>query len=345
MQQLVFVAAGRIEFQEHAAPTLGGEGEALVRPLAVARCDLDTVIARGLAPIAGPFPLGHECVGDVVQIGAGVRSVRVGDRVIVPFQISCGACSRCVSGKTGSCTAVPKGSAYGLGPFGGGDAYGGAIADVVRVPFADAMLVSLARDLDPVAAAALGDNAIDGFRTVAGPLANEPHARVLVAGGGAASVGLYAVAAARALGAAEVVYVDPSEKRAEIAARLGAKTVLDKWSPSLRVGLFPITVDATADQAGLRFVLASTDAGGTCTSVGIYFADVALPLLQMYQRGIRFITGRVDARRDLPAAAALFAAGKLDLGSVATTVVPWADAAKAWTESTPKLVLRRDNLQ
>ncbi len=341
MQELTFVEAGKVEFREAPEPRLEGDGEALVRPLAVARCDLDFVFARGKAPLAGPFALGHECVAEVLAVGDRVTSVRPGDRVVVPFQISCGACDRCRRGQTGSCRAVPKLAAYGLGPVAGGGAFGGALSDVLRVPYADAMLVPLPPSLDPAAAAALGDNAIDGFRTVAPALAREPGAGVLVAGGGAPSVGLYAVAAARALGAGEVVYVDPSEERARVAEALGARAVRAKCEPSLRVGRFPVVVDATGREEGLRFALASTDVWGDCTSVGVYFRDVPMPLFDLYNRGIRFATGRVDARRDLPAALAAATAGAFDIGAVATTVVGWQEAADAWTEPAIKLVVRR----
>lgn len=341
MQELTFVDAGKIEWREAKAPSLQGAGEALVRPLAVSRCDLDWVIARGKAPVAGPFPLGHECVGEVIAVGDGVKKVRPGDRVIVPFQISCGTCARCVKGLTGSCTSVPKLAAYGLGPLGGGTTFGGSLSDMIRVPYADAMLVRLPEGLDPVAAAALGDNAVDGFRTVAGPLAREPGASVLIAGGGAPSIALYAVAAARALGAGEVVYVDPSDERAALAEKLGARAVRAKCEPTLRIGRFPITVDATGREEGLRFALGSTDVWGECTSIGIYFGDVALPLFELYTRGIHFITGRVDVRRDLPATLDAVAEHALDLATVATTVVTWDDAAAAWTEPATKLIIRR----
>jgi threonine dehydrogenase-like Zn-dependent dehydrogenase len=340
MQELTFIAPGRVEWREKLAPRITGPGQALVRPLAVSRCDLDFIFATGRAPIEGPFGLGHETVAEVVDVSEDVRGVAVGDRAIVPFQISCGSCAACKRGRTGSCSSVPKLAAYGLGPLFGGD-YGGALCDLLHVPFADAMLVRIERSVDPVAAAALGDNAVDGYRTVAEPLAREPGAAVLVAGGGAPSVALYAVAAARALGVKEVVYVDPSEARGSIAGKLGARVVQAKAEPGLRVGRFPITVDATSREEGLRFCLASTAAWGECTSVGIYLSDVALPLLDMYTRGVRFITGRADARRDLPGALALFAAGRFDLEQVASRVVPWAEAPSAWLEPAPKLIVRR----
>ena len=337
MRALTLAGPGRIEVRDVPEPHIEEAGQALVRPVAVARCDLDLAFVRGAAPMAAPFALGHECIADVVEVGSGVRAVRPGDRVVVPFQISCGACRRCARGQTGSCEAVPRMASYGLAGMTGAE-YGGALSDLLRVPYADAMLVPLPAGVDPVAAAALGDNAIDGFRTVHEALAREPGASVLVAGGGAVSVGLYAVAAARALGASEVVYVDPSARNGAIAAGLGARVIAEPPAAGLRAGRFPITVDATSRPDGLRFCLASTDAGGTCTSVGIYFADVPLPMLDMYTRGVRFVTGRIDARRDLPAALAL---PGFDLAAVVSTVVDWDDAAAAWGEPAPKLVVRR----
>ncbi len=340
MRELTFVEPGKIEFREKPEPKLEADVQALVRPLVVARCDLDFVFARGRAPVAGPFALGHECIAEVIAVGDRVRTVVPGERVIVPFQISCGDCDRCRRGHTGSCRAVPKLAAYGLAPLSQVE-YGGAVSDVLRVPFADAMLVKLPPGVDPIAAAALGDNAIDGFRTVHEPLARERGSSVLIASGGAPSIGLYAVAAARALGASEVVYVDPSPERATLAEKLGARVVREKVGPELRVGRFPITVDCTGREEGLRFCIGSTDAEGTCTSVGIYFGDVPLPLLDMYTRGVTFITGRINARRDIPLALGLLAKGELDLGTVATTVVDWDTAPTAWAEPAPKLVVRR----
>jgi alcohol dehydrogenase len=337
---LTFVEPRQIEFREAPAPELHGDVDAIVKPIAVSRCDLDFAIAHGKAPLPGPFALGHECIAEVISVGEAVRNVKPGDRVIVPFQISCGTCASCTKGNTGSCKAVPKLASYGLSSLGGGD-FGGAVSDLLRVPFADAMLVLLPKEVDAVAAAGLGDNAVDGFRTVREGLALDPGARVLVAGGGAPSVGLYAVAAARALGASEVVYVDPSGLRASVAEKLGANVVREKCTPSLKIGRFPITVDATSREEGLRFCLASTEGEGLCTSVGIYFGDVALPMLDMYTRGVRFVTGRVNARREAPAALALAATGAFDIGAVATTVVPWDEAPRAWLEAAPKLVLRR----
>ena len=77
------------------SPSWAGPGEALVRPLAVALCDLDHLIVQGQAPIPGEIALGHEQVGEIVAVGDEVADHRVGERVVGPFQISCGACDFC----------------------------------------------------------------------------------------------------------------------------------------------------------------------------------------------------------------------------------------------------------
>ena len=70
IQEPTFVAPGKVEVRERSRPAIEGAGEALVRPIAVARCDLDLGMAAGRAPIRGSFALGHECLGEVVEVGA-----------------------------------------------------------------------------------------------------------------------------------------------------------------------------------------------------------------------------------------------------------------------------------
>src|SRR3954454_3489258 len=98
MRQLEITGARSVRWAEAPAPVLAGDGEALVRPLAVALCDLDAVFLSGAIPIAEPFPVGHECVAEVLEVGDAVATVVVGDRVVVPFQISCGSCAACAAG-------------------------------------------------------------------------------------------------------------------------------------------------------------------------------------------------------------------------------------------------------
>jgi len=337
VRQLEITGARAVEWREAPAPALQGDGEAIVRPLAVAMCDLDAAFLTGVVPIGEPFPLGHESIAEVVDVGDAVGTVAPGDRVVVPFQISCGSCPACAAGHTANCRTVPRGSAYGMKPLGGD--WGGALADALRVPFADAMLVPLPDGLEPADVASVSDNVADGYRAVAGPLAATPGAEVLVVGGFARSVGLYAVACALALGAARVVYADTDAGRLERAAALGAETVeVSEWPAKL--GRFPITVDASGEHRGLHAALRSTAADGTCTSVAIYFEpETPLPLLEMYTRGCTLHTGRVHSRSVIPEVLGLVGAGRLDPALVTSAVVGFDDAPAALADPPTKLVL------
>ena len=223
--------------------------------------------------------------------------MRPGDRVIVPFQVSCGACDFCRRGLTASCATAGAGAAYGMAPIARRE-WGGALSDCVRVPYADAMLVALPAGLDPASVASVSDNVPDGWRAVAPYLERRPGAPVLVVGG-AGDVALYAVAVAVALASEQVDYVDTDARRLAVAERLGARAVEQPMDGS-RLGRYPITVDHSGDVAGLHSALRSTEPEGTCTSTAIYFsAETALPLLDMYTRGVEFRTGtRQRARCD-----------------------------------------------
>ena len=142
MQHLVFRGVGELGWEETEAPVIQDDRDALVRPIAVARCDLDTAIAIGLYPMQPPFTMGHEMVGEIVEAGEKAGDWNPGDRVIVPFQISCGECSMCRRGLTNACESVPLGAAFGLAVREGMD-FGGALSDLVRVPWADHMLLPL----------------------------------------------------------------------------------------------------------------------------------------------------------------------------------------------------------
>lgn len=341
MRQLTYVSPGIVEWQDGDEPTLPDQGAALVRPLAVARCDLDPVMAElGLFP--GPFAVGHETVAEVVGIGDDVTEHRVGDRVLVPFQVSCGACGPCRGTRFAACDTyrAPAGAAFGFGPAGGG--HGGAMSDLLAVPHADHLLIAAPGDLPAATLATLPDNVLDGFRAVAEPLAARPGADVLVVAGAGGSIPLYAVASAIALGAGSVRFADRDGARLAAATALGAEVVEigDDWPR--RFAPAAITVDATSDPDGLMTTIRSTERYGTCTSVAIYFAPTTpLPMLEMYTRGITLHTSRVDARRLLPEVIHLVAANRLDPTGVPTTVLPWDDAAEAWLEPAIKLVVER----
>jgi alcohol dehydrogenase len=333
-----------LAWEEVETPQLMESRDALVRPIAVARCDLDPAIALGLYPMPAPFVMGHEMVGEVVAIGEAVSNVRLGDKVIVPFQLSCMTCAPCLRGHTNACVNVPSGTAFGLGPHGGID-LGGALAELVRVPWADVMLIPLPEGMDPVVAAGIPDNVSDGYRCVAAPLAERPGAPVLVVGGLAPSVGLYAVMAALALGAERVVYVDDDAARLELAAAAGAEVVdaKDQWDSLKLAERFPIVVDANVLDPGRNFALRSVEPCGVCTSVsGGASSRSNLPLQSMYLKGVRYEIGRVHACATARPVLDLVSSGALDPARIINKVVPFSEAVEGMILPVTKVVFVND---
>jgi threonine dehydrogenase-like Zn-dependent dehydrogenase len=338
MRQLTFQAPGKVEWRDAAEPKLAGPGEALVRPVAVTLCDLDTVVLKGKVPAEPGMQLGHEFIAEIVELGDDVR-VPAAKRYIVPFQISCGECARCRRGLTASCEAVPELAMYGLSAFGGGD-WGGALCDLIKVPFANSMLVPLP-DGVPDTAAAIGDNFSDGYRCVAEPLRRLPGASVLVVGGsGASSIGLYACHIGKALGASEVSYVDRNPERLALAERLGCKAI--------EVSAFPrqldpraITVDASSLPDGLALALRSTEPGGECTVAGIYWKPTEVPMFDMYLKGVSLHVGRAHVRAVMPEVLGYLAGGLLDPSAIGVQQADWEDAPAALADPPTKLVLTR----
>lgn len=335
MRSLHFLAPGSFEWRDVPAPRLTADTDAIVRPIAVARCDLDLYIAMGVVPFAGPFAFGHEAVAEVVEAG-DAAGITPGMRVVVPFQLSCGRCANCRRGLTGTCEAYPWLTAYGLGRPGRPDR-GGALSDLMYVPFADHMLVPLPAGLDPVHAASAADNIPDGWRAVAPQLAKRPGASVLVLGGLAQSVALYAAGAAVALGAGRVLYLDDDADRRARAVALGAEAApLADRDPTEQ---FEIVCEGTGHPAALAFAIRSTARNGSLTSVAIHLgATTPVPLTEAYYKGLHFDTSRVDARAHLPAVLDCCAQGRFKPDLVRHRTLSFADAADAMADPGPKLV-------
>jgi alcohol dehydrogenase len=330
MRQVTFIEPGRLEWWDVDEPGLEQDGDALVEPVAVATCDLDTAIVAGRAPFEGPFPFGHECVARVVE-GPGA-----GGLVSVPFQISCGECEACRAGRTGNCASVPRLSMYGLGQLGG--EWGGFLSDRVRVPFAAHMLSPLPEGVLPESAASVSDNLADAWRTVGPYLDARPGEEVLVASL-TPSLGLYAAAIALAMGASRVVFCDRDTDRLRRAEELGAEVV--EGFPE-RLGPFAITVDASGDHDALALATRSTAPDGDCTVASIFYEPATpLPMLEMYTKGLTLRTGRVHARPIAERLLELIASGRLQPERVAGRLVAWDDAPDALADHREKLVIRR----
>jgi alcohol dehydrogenase len=332
MRALTAAPGGRLHWTSTPAPVLPGPAGAIVRPLAVATCDLDPLVALGASPFPLPMHLGHECVAEVIETGGQVTSVTAGQRVVVPFQVSCGHCAACRAGHTGNCRSVPPVSMYGFGVTGGH--WGGAYSDRLAVPYADAMLVPLPPGVEPATAASVADNVCDAYRHV-GPylpalLEADPAAGILVVGGVtrrtmiSGSVPLYIGLIARALGARSVVLAERRPAVRDQAARLGFEVVLPR--ELRRRPLAPLVADLSAHPDGHRLALASTAPDGICSSSGTLHRTMRAPGLVMYARNVTFTMSRAHARTLIPPVLDLIATGRLHPELVTSTLDSLDDA-------------------
>lgn len=337
MRQLTFVAPGHAEWRETAAPRIESAREAIVRPLVLGRCDLDAAYMRGLAPMAAGEPIGHEMIGEVIEVGDAVTRIQPGMRAIVSAQINCGHCRKCRLGLTGRCESVPFGASYGMGRAGG---YGCAAADLVRVPFADAMLVPLPDNADPVALIGAADMAADSWRAVAPQLAERPGARVLVMGGLASVIGIYAAGLAVTLGASDVAYADTDSARRAQAVRYGARAI---ELPGDLGGPYEIVVDAAGSVEALHQALRAAEPEALVTGVVIHFgATTPLPLLDLYMKGahIRFGRANCRAQHEPLLACCLHQGFRPDL--IDTSRHEFDDAPAAWADPAIRAIAVRD---
>lgn len=253
--------------------------------------------------------------------------------MVVPWSINCGTCDNCRAGLTAHCTAVPHMAMYGA-PIGG--SWGGLFSDLVRVPFADAMLVPLPAGLDPVAMASASDNWSLSWRLVAPHLKNRPGARVLVVARG--SIGLYVCDIARALGASDVLYVDPDPEHRRIAESYGARTA-EAIEP-VRHG-FDLAVEATGRVDQLALTVKSLAPEGICESAGNHFRPGELPLLDMYLTGVTLRIARDNVRAHIPDALDLARSGQVDPAQVVSHVLDWEQLPDALPENHLKPVFVR----
>jgi alcohol dehydrogenase len=340
MRQLTCTAPGTIEWLDVAEPTMLEPTDALVRPIAVARCELDPLLILVGPAMGEPFALGHEAVVEIVAVGSDVVGLHVGQLALPSFQVSCGACPTCRRGHTANCDAYPVLSDYGMQPLSGVE-YGGMLSDLVRVPHADAMLTLLPDGLDPVAVASVADNVADGYRSVAPHLADRPGADVLVACHGNPSIALYAAQSALALGAGSVTVASDDEQVLAVAERIGAIPRATDFVE--RAGTWPIVVDCGTEVEAFRWVIRATEPEGILHSVSYYGGQpsVAVPLGRLYTLGIQLHIGRAHSAARLPEVLALVAAGRLHPEQITSSVVDWEDAPVAYVERSLKLVVHR----
>jgi glutathione-independent formaldehyde dehydrogenase len=225
MKAVVYKAPFQVAVEEVPEPRIEAPGDAIIKVTTTNICGSDLHMYEGRTGVEQGKILGHENMGIVSETGPGVTWFRAGDRVSVPFNVSCGTCRNCLSGWTSFCLRTNPaegvdGGAYGyaqMGPYDGGQ------AEYLRVPFADFNLLPLPP----------GDGFEQDFTTLSDIFPTGYHGAVLAGVGpgdtvvvfGAGPVGLLAAHSARLRGAAQVFVADMHPDRLALAERFDAAPV------------------------------------------------------------------------------------------------------------------------
>ena len=220
MKAVVYKGPFKVAVENVPDPKIGHPNDAIVRITSSCICGSDLHMYEGRTAAQAGIVFGHENMGVIEEVGAGVTTRKVGDRVVLPFNVACGFCKNCLGGFTGFCTTVNPGfagGAYGyvaMGPWTGGQ------AEYLKVPYADFNCLPLPQGKEHEADfAMLADIFPTGYHgaELAGV---KPGESVAVFGAG--PVGLMAAYSSVIRGAAEVYAVDHVKERLDKAAQIGA---------------------------------------------------------------------------------------------------------------------------
>ena len=328
MRALVYHGPGSKAWEEVPTPTIIDDTDAIVRVDATTICGSDLHILKGDVPeVTDGRVLGHEAVGTVEAVGASVKNLRPGDRVLVSCITSCGACRFCREARYGQCV--------GGGGWTLGHNIDGTQAEYVRVPFADNSTYPIPAGVSDEDILMLADILPTGYEV--GVLNGRVQPGDVVAIIGAGPIGLSAIMGARLLSPSHIVAIDLADSRLEAAKQFGADVVVNNGRQDPLEVVRGLTGGIGADVAieavgtAVTFELATTliRPCGHVANVGVHGTPATLHLEQLWTRDVTITTGLVDTN-STPTLLRLIAGGQLDVGRFVTHHFPMGDFVAAY---------------
>jgi len=329
MRAVTFQAPGEVRLSDVPEPQIVNPDEAIVAIEATGVCGSDLHIYHGRVKIEPGFTIGHEYVGTVLEVGEAVREVAVGDRVLGCFQSACGRCWFCRRGMFHKCEQSRT--------FGHGAALGslqGTQAERALIPSADLVLRRVPAGMSDEVALFAGDVMGTGYHAVADSgLKAGDVAAVL----GLGPVGLCAVQAARAAGAARVIAVDTVPERLAMAEAFGAVAVhLTESDPRAAAreasegrGV-DVCIDAVGHPQALDLALRITRKCGTVQAVGVYAERAELHMGVLWIKSLCLCAGHANVLGHVDRVLAMMSAGLLDPAPLVSHHMALEDAAEAY---------------
>ncbi len=292
MKALVYQGPGKKAFEDRPMPKIVAPSDAIVRISKTTICGTDLHILKGDVPTCKPGRiLGHEGVGVVENVGAGVTTFHPGDRVLISCISSCGRCEYCRRGMYSHCTT---------GGWILGNEIDGTQAEFVRIPHADTSLYRVPEGAEEDALVMLSDILPTGFEC--GVLNGKVQPGGTVAIIGAGPIGLAALLTAQFYSPAEIIMVDLDDSRIEIAKRFGATATVNSGDGKAAEKIMKMTggrgVDTAIEAVGIpaTFVVCEdiVAPGGTIANIGVHGVKADLHLERLWSQNITITTRLVD---------------------------------------------------
>ena len=316
MKALVYHGPGRKAWEDVPTPTIAADTDAIIRVDAVTICGTDLHILKGDVPeVTDGRILGHEAVGTVEQVGAGVKTLNVGDRVLVSCITACGACRFCREGRYGQCLG---GGGWILGHL-----IDGTQAEYVRVPFADTSTYPVPAGVSDDQVLMVADILPTGYEV--GVLNGHVAPGDVVAVVGAGPIGLAAITGAKLFSPSHIVAIDLTASRLEAAKRFGADVVVNPTIENpgevvrgLTDGLgADVSIEAVGTPAAFELTVSLARAGGHIANIGVHGEPATLHLESLWIKDVTITTGLVDTF-STPTFLKLLAGHQLDASNFAT---------------------------
>jgi alcohol dehydrogenase len=292
MKALVYQGPGLKSLEDRPKPEIQTPGDAIVRILKTTICGTDLHILKGdVASCAPGRILGHEGVGVVETVGAGVTAFLPGDHVLISCISSCGKCENCRRGMYSHCAT---------GGWILGNTIDGTQAEYVRIPHADTSLYPVPPGADEEALVMLSDILPTGFEC--GVLNGKVSPGSTVAIVGAGPIGLATLLTAQFYSPSQVILIDLDDGRLEVARRFGATHTINSADGKAAEAVLALTggrgVDVSIEAVGIpaTFVLCQDIAapGGIIANIGVHGHPTDVHLERLWSQNIAITTRLVD---------------------------------------------------
>jgi threonine dehydrogenase-like Zn-dependent dehydrogenase len=359
----------RVRAEQKPDPVIEHPNDAIVRVSRACICGSDLHLYHGLVPDTRVgMTFGHEFTGVVEEVGSSVQNLKVGDHVLVPFNIFCGSCFFCKRELYGNChntnpEATAVGGIYGYSHTAGG--YDGGQAEFVRVPMADVGPTVIPQDLDLDDAVLLTDAYPTGYQAAEMGDIEEGDTVVVF---GAGPVGIFAAKCAWIMGAGRVIVVDHLEYRLEFVKTfaqceivnfkevddmaihikkmtdwLGADVCIDavgcEADGSVAQKLTGVVMKLQAGSAtALHWAINSVRKGGNVSIVGVYGPTFnAIPIGNALNKGLTLRMNQASVKRHLPRLIEHIQAGRIEPKKIITHRIPLEEVSDAYHIFSSKL--------